>query len=146
MVIDTLNLKLRQIVRFSSNMILDEMSSVKCCLLLDFFWIAQHEERPLYHIHKVTSRYYYPLPLHYQIRPWTGMPSGAPNQEIQILTPSVPGTTTKHHASVKSRKYYTSLHPRSVLPSPSLPWMSSVVQWLARSAATQATRDQFPVG
>ena len=47
MVIGSLYLKLRQIVRFSSNMILDEMSSAKCRL---------HEERPLYHIHVVTSR------------------------------------------------------------------------------------------
>ena len=43
MVIDSLNLKLRQIARFSSNVIFDEMSSAKCRL---------HEERPLNH----TSR------------------------------------------------------------------------------------------
>ena len=49
MVIDSLNLKLRQIARFSSNVVLDEMSSAKCRLL-------QHKERPLYHIHIVTSR------------------------------------------------------------------------------------------
>ena len=36
MVIDSLNLKLRQIVRFSSNVILDEMLSVK---MLNPFWI-----------------------------------------------------------------------------------------------------------
>ena len=35
--IDSLNLKLRQIARFSLNVILDEMSSAKCHLLLDFF-------------------------------------------------------------------------------------------------------------
>ena len=56
MVSGSLNLKLRQIARFSSNMILDEMSSAKCHLLFGFFLIAQHEERPLYHIHVVTSR------------------------------------------------------------------------------------------
>ena len=50
MVIDSLNLKLRQIARFSSNVVLDEVSSAKCRLL-------QHEERPLYHIHMVTSRF-----------------------------------------------------------------------------------------
>ena len=33
MVIGSLNLKLRQIVKFSSNVILDEMSSAKCRLL-----------------------------------------------------------------------------------------------------------------
>ena len=33
-VIDSLNLKLRQIARFSSNVILDEMSSTKCRLLV----------------------------------------------------------------------------------------------------------------
>ena len=37
MVIDILNLKLRQIVRFSSNVILDEISSAKCHLLFGFF-------------------------------------------------------------------------------------------------------------
>ena len=47
MVINSLNLKLRQIVRFSSNVILDEMSSA----FWNFFWIAQHEERPPYNIH-----------------------------------------------------------------------------------------------
>ena len=47
MVINSLNLKLSQIARFSSNVILDEMSSAKCRL---------YEERPLYHIHMVTSR------------------------------------------------------------------------------------------
>ena len=57
MVIDNLNLTLRQIARFLSNVILDEMSSAKCCLLVGFFLIAQHEERPLYHVHMVTSRY-----------------------------------------------------------------------------------------
>ena len=36
MVIDSPNVKLRQIARFSSNVILDEMSSAKCRL---FFWI-----------------------------------------------------------------------------------------------------------
>ena len=56
MVINSLNLKLRQIARFSSNMIFDDMSSTKCCLLLKFFLIAQHEERPIYRIHVVTSR------------------------------------------------------------------------------------------
>ena len=54
MLIDSLNFKLRQIVRFLSNMILDKMSSAKCCLLFGIFLIAQHEERPLYHIHMVT--------------------------------------------------------------------------------------------
>ena len=53
-VIDSLNLKLRQIARFSSNMILDEMSSAECHLLFGFFWIVQHKEKPLYH---VTSLY-----------------------------------------------------------------------------------------
>ena len=48
MVIDSVNLKLRQIARFSSNMILDEISSSKCCL---------HEERPLYQKHMVTSHF-----------------------------------------------------------------------------------------
>ena len=44
MVIDSLNLKLRQIARFSSNGILDEMSSAKCRLLFGvFFLIAQHD-------------------------------------------------------------------------------------------------------
>ena len=41
-------------------MILDEMSSAKCCLLfviLKKYFIAQHEEKPLYQIHMVTSRY-----------------------------------------------------------------------------------------
>ena len=58
MVIDSLNLKLRQIARFSSNVILEKMSSVKCHLLFGvFFLIAQHEERPLYHIHMITSRF-----------------------------------------------------------------------------------------
>ena len=55
MVIDSLNLKLTQIARFSSNMIL-EMSSAKCRLLFGIFLIAQHKERPLYHVHMVTSR------------------------------------------------------------------------------------------
>ena len=57
MVIHSLNLKLRQIVRFSSNVILGEMSSAKCHLLFGFFFIliAQHKERPLYHVHMVTS-------------------------------------------------------------------------------------------
>ena len=50
MVIDSLNLKLRQIARFSSNVILDEPSSANL-----FFLIAQHEERPVYHIHMLTS-------------------------------------------------------------------------------------------
>ena len=55
MVIDSLNLKLRQIARFSSNMILDEMSSAKCHLLFGiFFLIVQHKERPVYHVHMVT--------------------------------------------------------------------------------------------
>ena len=57
MVIDSLNLKLRQIARFSSNVILDEMSSAKCHMLFGFFFlISQHEERPLYHVHVVISR------------------------------------------------------------------------------------------
>ena len=57
MVIDSLTLKLRQIARFSSNVILDEMSSAKCRLLFGFFFffffflIAE----PLYHVHIVTS-------------------------------------------------------------------------------------------
>ena len=51
MVIDSPNLKLRQIVRLSSNVILDEMLSAQCCLLFGIFLIAQHKERPLYHIH-----------------------------------------------------------------------------------------------
>ena len=61
MVIDSLNLNLRQIARFSSNVILDGMSSAKCCLFffilfkLLIFFIAQHEERPLYHVQMVTS-------------------------------------------------------------------------------------------
>ena len=38
MVIDSLNLKLRQIARFSSNVILDEMSSAKCHLLFGLFF------------------------------------------------------------------------------------------------------------
>ena len=39
MVIDSLNLKPRQIAIFSSNMILDEMSSAKChCLLFEIFF------------------------------------------------------------------------------------------------------------
>ena len=37
MVIDSLNLKLRQIVTFSTNVILDKMSSVKCWLLFGIF-------------------------------------------------------------------------------------------------------------
>ena len=41
---------------FSSNVILDEMSSPKCRLLFGFDLTAQHEERPLYHVHIVTSR------------------------------------------------------------------------------------------
>ena len=49
MVIDSLNLKLRQIVRFSSNMILNEMSSAFLKIFFFFSLIAQHEERPLYH-------------------------------------------------------------------------------------------------
>ena len=57
MVIDSLNLKLRQIARFLSKVILDEISSAKCRLLFGFFLVAQHEERPLYHIHMVTSRF-----------------------------------------------------------------------------------------
>ena len=56
MAIDSLNLKLRQIGRFSSNVILDEMSSAKCHLLFGIpFLIAQHEERQIYHVHMVTS-------------------------------------------------------------------------------------------
>ena len=57
MVIGSLNLKLRLIARFSSNVILDEMLSAKCHLLFDLYLIAQHKERPLYQIHMVTSRY-----------------------------------------------------------------------------------------
>ena len=49
-VIDSLNLKLRQIARFSSNVICDEMLSAKCHL---------HKERPHYYIHMVTSRCYF---------------------------------------------------------------------------------------
>ena len=52
MVIDSLNLKLRQIARPLSNMILDEMSSA----FWNIFLIAQHKERPLYHVHMVTFR------------------------------------------------------------------------------------------
>ena len=37
MMIDRLNLKLRQIARFSSNVVLDEMSSAKCRLLFGIF-------------------------------------------------------------------------------------------------------------
>ena len=44
MVIDSLNLKLRQIARFSSNVILDEMSTVKCSLLSGFFKIIFNKE------------------------------------------------------------------------------------------------------
>ena len=47
MVIDRINLKLRQIARFLSNVILDKMLSAKCHLLFNFFtniFIAQHEE------------------------------------------------------------------------------------------------------
>ena len=53
MVIDSLNLKLRQIARFSLNMILDEMLNVIC--FWEFFLIVQHGERSFYHIHIVTS-------------------------------------------------------------------------------------------
>ena len=57
MVIDSLNLKLRQIVRFSSNVILDEMTA-ECYLLFGFFFlIAQLEERALYHVQIVTSHF-----------------------------------------------------------------------------------------
>ena len=42
MVIDSLNLKLGQITRFSSNMILDKMSSAKCHLLFGL-----SKERPM---------------------------------------------------------------------------------------------------
>ena len=50
--------KLRQIARFSSNVILDEISYAKCCLLFGIYiLIAQHGERPLYLIHMVTSRF-----------------------------------------------------------------------------------------
>ena len=38
-------------------MILDKMWPGKCHLLFGFFFIAQHEERPLYHVHMVTSRF-----------------------------------------------------------------------------------------
>ena len=38
-VIDSVNLKMRQIARFLSNMILDEMSSAKCHLLFGFFFL-----------------------------------------------------------------------------------------------------------
>ena len=48
MVMDSLNLKLRQIATFSSNAILDKMSS------------AKSEERPLCHMHLVTSRSFCP--------------------------------------------------------------------------------------
>ena len=57
-VIDSLNLELRQIARFSSNMILNEMSSAKYRLLFRFFLIVQHKEWPLYHPQMVTSRLY----------------------------------------------------------------------------------------
>ena len=49
------NLKLRQIVIFLSNVVLDEMLSAKCHLLFGIFLIVQHKERPLYHVHMVTS-------------------------------------------------------------------------------------------
>ena len=49
MVVDSLNLKLRQIARFSSNVNFDEMSSAKC---------RRQEERPLYDIHMVTSLFH----------------------------------------------------------------------------------------
>ena len=55
-VINSLNLKLRQIARFSSNVILDEMHLLNVICFLEFFLIAQHEERPLCHVHVVTSR------------------------------------------------------------------------------------------
>ena len=44
MVTDSLNLKLRQIARISSNVILDEMLSAKCHLFGFFFLITQHED------------------------------------------------------------------------------------------------------
>ena len=52
MEIDRLILKLGQIARFSSNMVLDEMLSAKCRLPFWIFLIVQHEERPLYHVLK----------------------------------------------------------------------------------------------
>ena len=61
MVIDSLKRKLRQIARFSSNMISAEMSSghlLNVVCFFFFFLIAQHEEKPLYHTHVVTSGLY----------------------------------------------------------------------------------------
>ena len=55
-------------MRFSLNLILDEMSSAKCRLL---YFIAQHEERPLYHVHMVISRFFIAQheerPLHFSL-------------------------------------------------------------------------------
>ena len=50
---------------FSSNVILNEMSSAKCHLLFGIFLIAQHEERPLYYVHMVASRYQSSTNRHY---------------------------------------------------------------------------------
>ena len=44
MVIDNLNLKLRQIARFSSNVVLDELSSAQCRLLLEFFLLSMKKD------------------------------------------------------------------------------------------------------
>ena len=60
-VIDSLNLKLRQIARLSSNVISDDMSSAKYCLP---FLMAQHEERSIYHAHVVTSGFLVGLIIH----------------------------------------------------------------------------------
>ena len=48
MVIDSLNLKLWQIVRFSSNVILDEMSSAKCYLLFGKFFRLLNTNNTMY--------------------------------------------------------------------------------------------------
>ena len=46
---------------------------------LEFFLIAQHEERPLYHVHMVTSRYCFVVTLHAvfrHFRPRNGVDDG----------------------------------------------------------------------
>ena len=91
--------------------ILDKVSNPHNCRLnvvcfLDFFLIAQHEERPLYHGHMVTSRFYFGQ----QIVRVFGGPSHFHMETLQVragMCQLGPGLPTSHQKSLKHTIVHT---------------------------------------
>ena len=70
------------------------MLGILCCLLCLSFLIAQHEERPLYHVHVVTSRW---KCLHCIIRQLPNQTAGFGKENFQCKIKLVMEIEIGHH-------------------------------------------------